>query len=153
MQWYCCFLTKGKAMSLSSLTQKPRINLARIAQLVLREHPDWHTKRIDTAIQEYLCFLQLCKMFPEDKIAAPADIDSVWHAHILDSVYYIADCQDYFGYYLHHDPCIGESDKGRTQSTLALYQETFGAPPDMWLALMTCANPGGGCGSITALHA
>ena len=91
-------------------------------------------------------------MHPEQKIAAPADIDTVWHAHMLDSVNYTQDCATYFGYYLHHDPCIGESDLERTGSTLTAYKTVFGEPSSSWKDLMTCANPGGGCGSISALQ-
>ncbi len=137
-------------MSSQTLIARPLINHDRLGQLVLRNHPDWVSSRVKSAIAEYERFLMLCKELPEQKIAAPYDIDEVWHAHMLDSANYMKDCDLFFGYYLHHDPCIGEADIGSASSTLDAYRNHFGEPPASWMDLMTCANPGGGCGSITA---
>ncbi len=136
-------------MSASSLASLPNIDLGRVMPRVAKENPDWNTERLRVAECEYLRFLQLCKTFPERKISAPPDVDEVWHAHMLDSVHYMRDCNNYFGFYLHHDPCIGETDLENARETLVLYENTYGTTvPAAWAGLMTCANPGQGCGSI-----
>lgn len=137
-------------MSAGSLVAVPNINLSRIIVQVQRSNPDWDDGRLNEAAREYLRFLQLCKMNPELKISAPPDIDMFWHAHMLDSVNYCRDCNEYFGRYLHHDPCLGESaDLDTVNRTLNIYSATFGVnPTPAWMGLMTCANPGNGCGSM-----
>lgn len=139
-------------MSARSLAQVPHIDIGRITKLVVRANPKWNVERLREAGEEYLRFLQLCKTYPEHKISAPADIDEFWHAHMLDSANYCRDCEIYFGYYLHHDPCIGNTeDSISAENTLAVYRASFSAnPPESWTGLLTCANPGGGCGSIPA---
>lgn len=122
----------------------------RIQALVLGRKTDWDLERFSTALAEYQRFLTLCKVNPEAKVMAPADVDELWHVHMLDSVHYTADCQRMFGGYLHHDPCIGEPDPFNTEETLGLYQTQFGEEPGpAWKAMLTCAGPGKGCGSIT----
>ncbi|OGL70410.1 hypothetical protein A3B32_02945 [Candidatus Uhrbacteria bacterium RIFCSPLOWO2_01_FULL_53_9] len=133
------------------LANMPNIDLTRVVYRVKRDHPDWTETQIEEVEAAYRCFLQLCKTFPERKIAAPPNVDVVWHMHMLDSVAYMRDCDVYFGHYLHHDPCIGEADIDGANDTLVLYEETFGTtPPSIWMGLTTCANPGEGCGSIHA---
>ena len=139
-------------MKVSSLPTMPIIDLSRAIALVKRDQPDWNPERVTSAADEYRRVLRLCKTFPDRKVSAPPDVDKVWHAHMLDSVNYMADCDQYFGYYLHHDPCVSEeSDIGNAMETLSAYEDMFGVkPPTAWQGLMTCANPGGGCGSIRA---
>ncbi len=138
-------------MSARSLAALPNFDLGRVMPRVKRDNPDWTEDRLRNAEFEYRRFLQLCKTFPEQKISAAPDIDEVWHAHMLDSVFYMRDCDAYFGYYLHHDPCIGETDLKGVDDTLAIFAAAFETEPTpAWMGLMTCANPGGGCGSIRA---
>jgi hypothetical protein len=138
-------------MNTRSLTEVPKVDLTRILLRVQANNPDWDNFRLNAAKLEYLRFLQLCKVRPDTKISAPPDVDEIWHAHILDTTRYIADCQNYFGYFLHHDPCIGPSDMANAELTLQIYRDVFNlGPSDVWFKLMTCANPGGGCGSISA---
>lgn len=125
---------------------------SRIQALVLGRKPEWNLERFSLALTEYLRFLTLCKAHPEAKVMAPADVDELWHAHMLDSAHYTADCQRIFGGYLHHDPCIGELDLYNTQGTLELYKAQFGEMPgDSWKEMLTCAGPGKGCGSISSV--
>jgi hypothetical protein len=124
-------------------------DLSRVITRVREKHPEWHEKRLQAAVEEYKKFLYLCKIHPGVKISAPLDVDEVWHVHILDTQNYDRDCNSYFGYFLHHDPCIGPLDRENARTTLDLYSTTFMHKPDeLWSAAMTCANPGGGCGSL-----
>ena len=128
-------------------------NSSRVRSLVTARLPGWDEERFGRALVEYQRFLTLCKENPGSKVMAPADVDELWHMHMLDSVHYTNDCKRIFGEYLHHDPCIGEPDIQNTRATLDLYEELFGERPGAeWKKMLTCANPGGGCGSITASH-
>lgn len=126
----------------------------RVRARVQEKHPGWSKQRLDKAVSEYRKFLALCKANPKQKVSAPPDVDEIWHTHILDTIEYAKDCMSYFGYFLHHDPCIGPADLESAKLTLQLYEIGFGeTPPALWGAQMTCANPGGGCGSFPANHA
>lgn len=136
-------------MNTKQLAALPNLDLSRVVPKVYKNNPTWDDERVAAAQKAYLEFLQLCKTYPDRKISAPADVDEFWHEHMLDSVNYHKDCENYFGYYLHHDPCLGETDLKGAQDTLSLYQTTFGLDvPLAWKGLVTCANPGDGCGSI-----
>ncbi len=55
----------------------------------------------------YKRYLTLLVKYPEESIAPTKDVDKFWHAHILDTQKYAADCQEVFGYFLHHFPYFG----------------------------------------------
>jgi hypothetical protein len=46
----------------------------------------------DQLIALYRAYLKLCAWYPEDDIVPSKEIDQVWHAHILDTGKYAADC-------------------------------------------------------------
>ena len=71
-------------------------------------------------------------------------MDSFWHAHILDTRNYEADCKLVFGEYLHHYPYLGRRGtkdfnewmaafRNTKRLYLALYGESMDAAP-------RCAN-------------
>jgi hypothetical protein len=91
------------------LTSKPRLlkqlqalDLTQIENRLLHKH-GWCTERIVEAIAGYRQFLYFTQMFSEP-ISPTADIDSVWHEHLLHTRKYMADCQELFGDFLHHTP-------------------------------------------------
>ena len=63
-----------------------------------------HTERIELG---YRRFLVLRARFPQAQIAPTRDIDAFWHAHILDTRKYAADCERIFGEFVHHYPYLG----------------------------------------------
>ncbi len=68
----------------------------------------------DQGIELYRCFLKLCAQFPRTPIVPTRVIDRIWHAHMLDTAKYRADCQVVFGRFLDHFPYAGlrgEPDK------------------------------------------
>ena len=91
-------------------------------------------------IEQYLRFLSL-RAAAEDWAAAlppqlspPAEVDALWHAHILDTVSYQETCA-LLGRFVHHDPDGGDDPKARAQRrlrALKMYEETWGAAPQMW---------------------
>ncbi|NJL09636.1 MAG: hypothetical protein HC908_03855, partial [Calothrix sp. SM1_7_51] len=63
-------------------------------------------------------------------------VDQFWHQHILDTEKYYQDCQEVFGYFMHHFPYFGmrgENDKQALDAafgeTLTLLREQFGDTP------------------------
>jgi hypothetical protein len=100
-------------------------------------HPEsgegWTMEKVNAVEVEYRRFLYLMKMFPNEATAPLEDVDTFWHYHILDTIKYADDCQQLFGYFLHHFPYIGmrgEDDKAALDEMgdrmRSLYESTFG---------------------------
>ncbi|MCE3262778.1 MAG: glycine-rich protein-like [Pseudoduganella sp.] len=93
----------------------------------------WSLEKVNAVEFEYRRFLYLMKMFPNEQTAPLMDVDIFWHYHILDTMKYFIDCENVFGYYLHHFPYIGlrgEDDEQAHERVgnrmKELYEETFG---------------------------
>lgn len=67
----------------------------------------WTVEKADRVAVLYKGFLTLHALYPEGTHVPTHEIDDMWHAHILDTAKYMADCHDVFGYYLHHFPYLG----------------------------------------------
>ena len=104
---------------------------------------DWASGRLGMAVEEYKRFLALCRAFPQKAIGISCDADKVWHRHILNTRRYIADCSEYFGYFLHHTPESETDENAEAQrETNALWVEFFEEPRKLH-AQATCIA--GGC--------
>lgn len=95
----------------------------------------WSLERANAVEFEYRRFLYLMKKYPTEQTAPLMDVDIFWHYHILDTLKYAVDCQNVFGYFLHHFPYIGlrgEDDEAAHarvgQRMKELYEETFQEP-------------------------
>ena len=93
----------------------------------------WSLEKANAVEKEYRRFLCLMKMYPEEDTAPLVDVDTFWHYHILDTVKYAADCEQAFGYFLHHYPYVGMRGEDDEQFRLDsgdrmrdLYEATFG---------------------------
>jgi hypothetical protein len=90
----------------------------------------WSQEHADAIEQEYRRFLYLAKKFPHEQASPLVDVDTFWHYHILDTMKYAADCEQAFGYFLHHFPQRGDSDaqahRQSAKRTRELYEMTFG---------------------------
>lgn len=93
----------------------------------------WSRDKADAVEKEYRRFLCLMKLYPDEATAPLADVDTFWHYHILDTMKYARDCEQAFGYFLHHYPYVGmrggddaqfRLDSGERMRTL--YEATFG---------------------------
>ena len=93
----------------------------------------WSRQKADAVEQAYRRFLCLMATYPDESIAPLVDVDTFWHYHILDTMKYAADCQQAFGYFMHHYPYVGlrggddeqvRLDSGERMRTL--YEITFG---------------------------
>jgi hypothetical protein len=106
----------------------------------------WSLEKAEAVEFEYRRFLYLMKAFPTEQTAPLFDVDTFWHYHILDTQKYAIDCEQVFGYFLHHFPYIGlrgEDDAAAHQRVgermRELYESTFGEPyvSDTYRAALT----------------
>ena len=95
----------------------------------------WSLEKANATEIEYRRFLYLMKAFPNEETAPQVDVDTFWHYHILDTMKYAQDCEQAFGYFLHHYPYIGlrgEDDIANQEQAgdrmRELYESTFGEP-------------------------
>jgi hypothetical protein len=114
----------------------------------------WSRDKANAVEKEYRRFLCLMKLFPNEDTAPLVDVDTFWHYHILDTMKYAVDCEQVFGYFLHHYPYVGmdgseEDEQFRLDSgerMRALYEATFGedypdSPDEPAQAAAYCASP------------
>jgi hypothetical protein len=97
------------------------------------EGQGWSREFVDRMAIEYKRLLTLSVKYPEETIAPSKDVDKFWHGHILDTMKYAEDCQNVFGYFLHHFPYFGmrgEEDAANLteagETTNRLYKKEFG---------------------------
>lgn len=90
-------------------------------------------KEVETLEKRYKRFLILSLKNRQVKIVPDKEVDAFWHAHILDTQKYAADCEHVFGYFLHHFPYFGmrgADDAEQLQIAFAetkqLYEAEFG---------------------------
>ncbi|MEO5671505.1 MAG: hypothetical protein ABIR26_12495 [Ramlibacter sp.] len=95
---------------------------------------DWSESRLRVAEAQYRCYMFLnFKYGARQTLPCWDDVDEVWHAHILDTRRYIADCDRIFGGYVHHFPYLGtrgpddaQALKDSFEDTQLLYRREFG---------------------------
>ncbi|MET0983509.1 MAG: hypothetical protein ABWY02_15495 [Telluria sp.] len=93
----------------------------------------WSLEHANAIETEYRRFLYLMTAFPNVQMAPRVDVDTFWHYHILDTMKYARDCEQAFGYFVHHYPYLGlagEDDAEMQQQAgermRELYESTFG---------------------------
>jgi hypothetical protein len=128
---------KGKAMnSNADLNMIAELDLDPIkVKLMHKESGEgWSLEQANAVEFEYRRFLCLMKLFPHEQTAPLFDVDIFWHYHILDTMKYAADCEQIFGYFLHHFPYVGLRGDGDDEAVhhrvgarmQQLYEATFG---------------------------
>jgi len=91
-----------------------------IKKLQLKE--DWTEERAIKAVEGYKKYLALTKALDGYQLVPNADIDEIWHYHILDTRQYVKDCEEIFGGFLHHYPYFGMLDE-QNEKEWKKYQE------------------------------
>lgn len=93
----------------------------------------WSMDHVSVIETEYRRFLYLVTTFPHVQMAPSLDVDTFWHYHILDTMKYARDCEETFGYFVHHCPNLGLAgeDEMHLQQQAGermreLYESTFG---------------------------
>jgi hypothetical protein len=67
----------------------------------------WSRDYVDQMEVEYRRFLILVAKYPDVLVPPDLNVDKFWHGHILDTMKYAEDCENIFGYFLHHFPYFG----------------------------------------------
>ncbi len=70
------------------------------------EGEGWSLEVVEELEKKYRNFLFL-SVTSTDPIVPTKNVDKFWHYHILDTIKYAEDCQNLFGFFLHHFPYIG----------------------------------------------
>ncbi|MEY3219006.1 MAG: hypothetical protein RIT27_363 [Pseudomonadota bacterium] len=99
------------------------------------EGKGWSREYVEQLEIAYKRFLLLSVKYLEIPTVPMPDVDVFWHYHILDTMKYAEDCQNAFGFFLHHFPYLGlrgEEDIANHQQASALthelYEKEFGEP-------------------------
>jgi hypothetical protein len=120
----------------------------------------WTEARAKAVETQYRRFLYLMKKYPNEQISPSVDVDTFWHYHILDTMKYAEDCEQAFGYFLHHYPYVGfgedaspEDQQRSGERMRQLYASEFGAEPitvqSAWCAVTSPAVATAWC-AVTA---
>jgi hypothetical protein len=111
----------------------------------------WSVEKVLRVEGEYRKFLILCAEMPGEPIVPSKEVDEMWHAHILDTGKYATDCDNVFGYFLHHFPYLGlRGDKDAStllaaaERTKTLHHNRFGSRAQT----SDAADCMTGCGSV-----
>ena len=84
------------------------LDLGPIKFKLLNDSPEtWSLARLERVETLYRRFLFLIHKHPDETLVPSEEIDSFWHAHILDTRKYAADMEAVFGEFLHHYPYFG----------------------------------------------
>lgn len=103
----------------------PVFDQARLIAYMI-DRKGWTPDRAAQAVEIYGMFLTFHRLFPDERHALSVDADEVWHAHLIDTRAYHADCERILGRYLHHDPHAHISPELRRTSE-ERYLALFGA--------------------------
>lgn len=86
-----------------------------IEKLISTNPIEWDLKRAEEAVKNYKRYMAVTKATNGQQLVPNADIDQVWHLHILDTRAYYKDCLELFGSFLHHYPYFGMLDSENHQ--------------------------------------
>lgn len=104
-----------------------RVDLSAVMARVVAE-TGWNAEQAEVAEQMYRQFLTLCGQRKAGQtLVPPQAADEVWHAHVMHTRQYAADCELLFGEFLHHTPGETEDHQAHYLQTLAFYQSQLGA--------------------------
>jgi hypothetical protein len=84
----------------------------------------WTAATLAHAEEGYRRFLKLAVKYPQMPVVPSEAVDDFWHAHILDTQRYAADCERIFGGVLHHDPYVGIDGPEDEARLLSMAEET-----------------------------
>jgi hypothetical protein len=109
----------------------------------------WTLNRANRVEPQYKAFLFLIGSKIKAEFVPTFDIDEMWHAHILDTRKYMADCAFHFGEYIHHYPYLGmkdAEDRCRAERLFAATCATIANAFDIEVEELNASSCGGGCG-------
>ena len=86
------------------------LELDKIGKKVANEK-NWDEGTLEKNIHNYRHFLMFMLIHPDMGAIPTYEIDDLWHAHILDTRKYAEDCNQIFGYFVHHVPAYTDEKK------------------------------------------
>ena len=133
-------MSRTTADAATSATEQAMARVAELDFTMLKKklalQKRWPAAFIAETEQHYRQFLTLILLYPDKKISPTHAIDEFWHAHILDTRAYAADCEALFGEYRHHYPYSGLNgvfdemmNQGIQAESRALFKQHFGIDP------------------------
>lgn len=144
----------GHVTSADRLRRIDALDLEPIVYKLIHTEPEGESLSLaeaDAGVTLYRCFLKLCVLYPGAAIVPTRQIDQVWHAHLLDTARYRADCDHALGAFLDHFPYAGlrgEADRLAWGEDFArtrrLFRERFGIDMGTSPAASVCSNHGDG---------
>ncbi len=124
-----------------------QLDLDSVIYKLLKEK-NWELGRAREAEHNYKAFLFLIGQ--GHHLVPTADIDEMWHMHILDTQKYMVDCATHFGEFIHHYPFMGledDADAAYAQSVFDQTRALFEAGLGIDLAKKEASSCGGSsCG-------
>jgi hypothetical protein len=84
----------------------------------------WDAEFCDKIEVEYKRYLSLKREYSTLEIVPNKLVDKFWHHHILDTEKYFNDCQEVFGYFVHHYPYFGMKDEEDFQNLCDAFEQT-----------------------------
>jgi len=95
-----------------------RIDFGRIKEKFINgsDGLSWSLSKYDIAEQNYRQFLVINALYLMELLVPSADVDEIWHMHILDTQAYLRDCHEALGFFLHHVPAQS-GDKRRHEES------------------------------------
>ena len=116
-----------------------------------KEGMGWAEEDLNEVERWYKRYLFLHFKYPTKRIVPTKTIDAFWHQHILDTRKYARDCEEVFGFFLHHFPYFGmrgEEDAANLEhafeETLRLFESEFGDSP-VGMRISSHCRGGGNC--------
>ncbi|HKI00463.1 MAG TPA: hypothetical protein VKK31_00640 [Thermoanaerobaculia bacterium] len=131
----CRTLTESSDALEQAMAQVAALDFTVLKKKLGEEH-GWTPEYQDEVEDLYRQFLALNMVYTDRKICPTGPMDEFWHAHILDTRAYAADCEKLFGRFLHHFPYFGmrgPEDRQDLETTFAesrrLFIRHFGIDP------------------------
>ncbi|WP_254700217.1 hypothetical protein [Trinickia violacea] len=101
------------------------LDFDRMKQKMLHgQRSTWTAEALAHAEEGYRRFLKLAAKYPQMPVVPSEAVDDFWHAHILDTQRYAADCERIFGGVLHHNPYVGIDGPEDEARLLSMAEET-----------------------------
>jgi len=110
------------------------LDLDRIKMKLMHQSGEgWSQEKADAVEVEYRRFLYLTKVYPQEQVSPLVEVDVFWHYHILDTMKYAQDCEQAFGFFVHHQQYMGmegtdedTAEHGESIDRMReLYEDTF----------------------------
>lgn len=115
----------SKNSQLNALHYIDQLDLSEIKQSFVKK--GWNLEQCEFAELWYRRFLIIKVKYPDQSIVPHGVVDEIWHAHILDTKKYAKDCNEIFGFFLHHTPTYGKKNLSTSlQDMEKLYFIEFG---------------------------